>query len=187
MLKKFLVILLTSTLFFIYVDSIQVQACNNKVFPVKEYKGYGKQETIKYMCEDQGKVLESLNVIIKSGLKSKKTKMTKLKSVTCYSIYNTSDMQIEGTQITKVKLTNTVLSVWGSFTGRDSKGNEKIYKSHKRTFKLASNVKYCASGEEGEMHMKQNVLNMLLVPEMCCGFSFKLNKSGKVTRIETYL
>lgn len=72
MLKKFLVILLTSTLFFIYVDSIQVQACNNKVFPVKEYKGYGKQETIKYMCEDQGKVLESLNVIIKSGLKSKK-------------------------------------------------------------------------------------------------------------------
>lgn len=186
-LKKFLVILLTSSLLFSNAHSIQVQACINNKGAVKSYKDYGKQASIKYMSKDDGKLSESLNVIVKSGSKSKKTKTTKLKSVTCYSTYNTSDIQIEGTQITKVKLTNNALSVWGSFTGRDSKGKEKIYKSKKRTFKLASNVKYCASGEDGEMHTRQNVLNMLNVPEMCCGFSFKLNKSGKVTRIETYL
>ena len=86
-MKKFLVILLTSSLLFSNAHSIQVQACINNKGAVKSYKDYGKQASIKYMSKDDGKLSESLNVIVKSGSKSKKTKTTKLKSVTCYSTY----------------------------------------------------------------------------------------------------
>ncbi len=159
---------------------------NDKVVSEKKYKSFISKETSKHKWKNVDKELKPLKSIVKSQLK-KSVEKNVLKNLTCFSTYNTTGMQIEGTQITKVKLSNTTLTIWGSFTGRNSKENEKVYPAKKRSFKLTSNVKFCTAGEEGETFGKQNVLDMLNVSELCCGFAFELDKSGKITKIETYL
>lgn len=155
---------------------------NVNVTSNEKYKNFIKKETSKCKWKNVNKELKSLKIIVKTKLTS-----SKLKNLICYSTYNTAGSDIDDEQITKAELTQTTLTVWGSFYGRDVKGNIKIYKAQKRTFVLASNVKYSASGAEGMQYTEDSVLSMLNFSGINCGISFKTNSEGKVTSVDLYL
>lgn len=108
-----------------------------------------------------------------------------LKNANCTALYsNTKSTSVDrGAVVTSIKLTSSTVKISGIYSTKVN-GLEKRYNG--KTFKLASNVKYTVSGEEGIHTGKSAFTAVLKHKEMSCGFYFKLNSKGEVSELEFY-
>lgn len=108
-----------------------------------------------------------------------------LKNADCHASYKTtlSKYMDSGAVVTSIKLTGSTVKISGIYSTKVN-GVEKRYKG--KTFKLASNVKYSVSGEEGTHTGKSGFTSILKDKEISCGFYFKLNSKGEVSELYFY-